>query len=86
MMLPCAKSISFLCTIQIGSIDIAFHLAGISMLTLTPGIAQELRQRSSRYSNVESGVFVANVTRGYPADRSGSFHVLHAHEKLTIFG
>ena len=39
------------------------------MLTLTPGIAEELRQRSSRYSKVESGVLVANVVTGSPADR-----------------
>ena len=40
------------------------------MLTLTPGIAEELRQRSSRYSKVQGGVLVASVGRGSPADRS----------------
>ena len=45
------------------------NFSGISMLTLTPGIAEELRQRSSRYSSVEGGVFVASVSRGSPADR-----------------
>eukprot|EP00794_Sanderia_malayensis_P005488 gene5488-6173_t len=47
------------------------YYIGISMLTLTPGIAEELRQRSSRYSKVDRGVFVANVARTSPADRAG---------------
>jgi len=44
---------------------------GISMLTLTPAIAEELRQRSSRYSKVQGGVLVASVSRDSPADRAG---------------
>ena len=42
---------------------------GISMLTLTPQILEELRRRDQSFNKVTSGVFVPQVNYGSPAYR-----------------
>ena len=42
---------------------------GISMLTLTPQILEELRRRDQSFNKVTSGVFVPQVNYGSPAHR-----------------
>lgn len=44
---------------------------GISMLTLTPQILEELRRRDQSFNKVTSGVLVPQVNYGSPAHRSG---------------
>ena len=39
------------------------------MLTLTPSIAEDLRQRSAEYANITDGVLVARLSWGSPADK-----------------
>ena len=42
---------------------------GISMLTLTPPILEELQRRNPNYSEITKGVLVARVNYGSPAHR-----------------
>lgn len=42
---------------------------GVSMLTLTPQILEELRRRDQSFNKVESGVFVPQVNYGSPAHK-----------------
>jgi len=44
---------------------------GVSMLTLTPQILEELRRRDQSFNKVTSGVFVPQVNYGSPAHRAG---------------
>ncbi|XP_048585176.1 serine protease HTRA2, mitochondrial-like [Nematostella vectensis] len=44
---------------------------GISMLSLTPQILEELQRRDSRFEDINGGVFVAEVNFESPAHKSG---------------
>lgn len=44
---------------------------GITMLTLTPQILNELRRRDQSFLKVEHGVLVAQINNGSPAQRAG---------------
>lgn len=44
---------------------------GVSMLTLTPQILEELRRRDQSFNKVESGVLVPQVNYGSPAHKAG---------------
>lgn len=42
---------------------------GVSMLTLTPQILEQLRRRDQSFNKVKSGVFIPQVNYGSPAHR-----------------